>query len=94
MLRGTLGSANFFLGGIGIFPKTVHAATEMQRLGVQHVHAHFATHPALAGFLIQRLGTLEALHIWLAILVGHATRCLLSVLRFRQGQWRGIEVGV
>jgi glycosyltransferase involved in cell wall biosynthesis len=55
MLRGTAGSRNFFLGGIGIFPKTVHAATEMRRLGVQHVHAHFATHPALAGFLIHRL---------------------------------------
>lgn len=55
MLRGTLGSANFLVGGIGIFPKTVHAATEMRRLGVQHVHAHFATHPALAGFLIRRL---------------------------------------
>jgi glycosyltransferase involved in cell wall biosynthesis len=55
MLRGTLGSANFLVGGIGIFPKTVHAATEMRRLGVQHVHCHFATHPALAGFLIHRL---------------------------------------
>jgi colanic acid/amylovoran biosynthesis glycosyltransferase len=55
MLRGTIGSLNFLLGGIGIFPKTVHAATEMRRLGVQHVHCHFATHPALAGFLIHRL---------------------------------------
>jgi glycosyltransferase involved in cell wall biosynthesis len=55
MLRGTVGSLNFFVGGLGIFPKTVHAATEMRRLGVQHVHCHFATHPALAGFLIHRL---------------------------------------
>ena len=31
---------------------------------------------------------------WLAILAGHATRCLLSVLRFRQGLWRTIQVGV
>jgi putative MATE family efflux protein len=30
--------------------------------------------------------------IWLAILLGHATRCLLSVLRFRQGKWRAIQV--
>jgi colanic acid/amylovoran biosynthesis glycosyltransferase len=55
MLRGTLGSVNFLLGGIGIFPKTVHAATEMRRLGVQHVHCHFANHPALSGFLVHRL---------------------------------------
>ncbi|HEY9420655.1 MAG TPA: MATE family efflux transporter [Thermoanaerobaculia bacterium] len=32
--------------------------------------------------------------IWLAILLGHATRCLLSVLRFRQGKWRGIQVDI
>ena len=30
--------------------------------------------------------------IWLAILLGHATRCLLSVLRFRQGKWRSIRL--
>ena len=45
-------------------------------------------------FVIQRTGTLEALHIWLAILAGHATRCLLSVIRFNQGQWRTIAVDI
>ncbi len=45
-------------------------------------------------FVIQRVGTLEPLHIWLAILVGHAIRCALSVLRFNQGQWRGIAVDI
>jgi putative MATE family efflux protein len=43
-------------------------------------------------FVIQQTGTLQPLHIWIAILVGHATRCALSVLRFRQGKWRGIAV--
>lgn len=37
---------------------------------------------------------LEAWHIWLAILLGHMTRALLSVLRFRQGAWRHIEVEI
>jgi putative MATE family efflux protein len=32
--------------------------------------------------------------IWLAILLGHATRCVLSVLRFRQGKWRAIQVDI
>lgn len=32
--------------------------------------------------------------IWLAIVLGHAARCALSVLRFRQGKWRGIEVDI
>src|SRR5207247_2660968 len=30
--------------------------------------------------------------IWTAILLGHMTRCALSVLRFRQGKWRSIQV--
>ena len=44
--------------------------------------------------VLQQLGGLEPAEIWLAILIGHATRCLLSVGRFRQGKWRSIEVGV
>src|SRR5687767_14908071 len=45
-------------------------------------------------FVIQQTGTLQALHIWIAILIGHATRCTLSVIRFRQGMWRGIAVDI
>ena len=45
-------------------------------------------------FVIQRTGTLEPLDIWLAILVGHVTRCALSVLRFNQGKWRTIAVDI
>ena len=45
-------------------------------------------------FVIQRTGTLQPLHIWFAILIGHATRCALSVARFRQGKWRGIAVDI
>ena len=45
-------------------------------------------------FVIQQTGTLQAMHIWLAILMGHMTRCALSVLRFRQGHWRTITVTV
>lgn len=32
--------------------------------------------------------------IWLAILLGHAARCALSVLRFRQEKWRDIKVDI
>ena len=45
-------------------------------------------------FVIQQLGTLQPIHIWIAILIGHATRCALSVLRFNQGKWRGIAVDI
>jgi putative MATE family efflux protein len=37
---------------------------------------------------------LQAAHIWLAIVLGHATRATLSVIRFRQGKWRAIAVKV
>jgi Na+-driven multidrug efflux pump len=32
--------------------------------------------------------------IWLAIVLGHVTRAALSVLRFRQGRWRHIQVDI
>ncbi len=35
---------------------------------------------------------LTAPDIWLAIVLGHATRATLSVIRFRQGKWRSIQV--
>jgi Na+-driven multidrug efflux pump len=44
--------------------------------------------------VIKQTGTLQPLQIWLAILAGHATRCVLSVLRFNQGKWRGIAVDI
>jgi Na+-driven multidrug efflux pump len=43
-------------------------------------------------FIIEQLSTLQPIHIWIAILLGHAVRCTLSVLRFRQGKWRRIAV--
>ena len=48
--------------------------------------------PLAICFTIQRLSHLDPLDIWLAILAGHATRALLSVIRFNQGQWRHIAV--
>ena len=44
--------------------------------------------------LFQATRGLRPADIWTAILLGHMTRCALSALRFRQGRWRGIEVGV
>jgi putative MATE family efflux protein len=43
-------------------------------------------------FVIKETGTLDPIDIWFAILAGHATRCVLSVIRFRQGKWRTIAV--
>ncbi|MBA3949444.1 MAG: MATE family efflux transporter [Acidobacteria bacterium] len=45
-------------------------------------------------FAIQQFGTLAPIHIWVAILIGHATRAVLSVVRFNQGKWRHIAVDI
>lgn len=55
LLRSNWGSFGFLTGALGIFPKTVLFAYQMQAQGVNHVHAHFASHPAAAGFIIRRL---------------------------------------
>jgi putative MATE family efflux protein len=41
---------------------------------------------------LQSLGRLDAAGVWSAIVLGHFTRCCLSVLRFKQGKWRHIVV--
>lgn len=43
---------------------------------------------------IQIVQGLRPQDIWLAILLGHMTRCGLSIIRFRQGKWRNIEVDI
>jgi Na+-driven multidrug efflux pump len=45
-------------------------------------------------FVVQQVGTLDPIDVWVAILLGHATRCLLSVVRFNQGRWRSIAVDI
>jgi putative MATE family efflux protein len=45
-------------------------------------------------FLIQETRGLTSGDIWLAIVLGHVTRAGLSMIRFRQGKWRDIEVRV
>src|SRR5207248_7383432 len=51
----TFGSLNYFVGGLAVFPKVVHAARSMEESGIEHVHCHFANHPAAAGLVVHRL---------------------------------------
>ena len=44
--------------------------------------------------VIQAMGRLDPEDIWLAIVLGHLTRSVLSLLRFRQGKWRHIKVEI
>jgi len=44
--------------------------------------------------LLQSMRPLHAADIWIAIVIGHFTRALLSVIRFRQGRWRQISIDI
>ena len=44
--------------------------------------------------ILQQARGLEPTDVWIAILLGHATRCVLSVARYRQGKWRDIQVDI
>ena len=43
-------------------------------------------------FTLQQMNRLDAAGVWTAIVLGHATRCLLTVWRFEQGKWQSIRV--
>lgn len=49
-----LPSPKFLLRAIYIFPVAVWMAEKMEALKVDHIHAHYATHPALAAYIISR----------------------------------------
>lgn len=55
LLRANWGSARYFLGALAFFPKAVRFAQLMEAEGIDHVHAHFASHPAAMAFVIHRL---------------------------------------
>lgn len=55
LLRGNRKSLRFLVAALAIFPKACHFARRMSALGVRHVHAHFASHPAAAAFVVGRL---------------------------------------
>ena len=55
LLTANWGSRRYFFGALGIFPKSVYFAKKMAEREIKHVHAHFASHPAAAAFIIKRL---------------------------------------
>lgn len=55
ILVGTWGSWKDLAAGCAYFPKCVRMAEELEANGVRHVHAHFANHPALAAWIVNRL---------------------------------------
>lgn len=54
-LRGNRHSPKFLLRTLAVVPSAAWFAVELRRLGIEHVHAHYATHPALAAWVCHRL---------------------------------------
>lgn len=55
MVFENISNLKFLARALLIFPKAVRMSLEMQKIGIRHIHAHFATHPALAAWIIYRL---------------------------------------
>jgi glycosyltransferase involved in cell wall biosynthesis len=54
-LSGNAASPAFFLRALAIVPVAAHFARQMQEEGIEHVHASWATHTALAAYVIRIL---------------------------------------
>ncbi len=48
-------SPKFLIRALILWPKIVTLARRLQSQNVRHIHAHYATHPALAAWIIHRL---------------------------------------
>ena len=55
LVAGTIARPGTLLRTIALFPKSVWLARQLQREGVVHLHAHFATHPTTMALIISRL---------------------------------------
>jgi glycosyltransferase involved in cell wall biosynthesis len=55
LLAGTILRPATFARTVAVFPKSVYLAERLQREGVRHVHAHFATHPTTMALIISEL---------------------------------------
>jgi colanic acid/amylovoran biosynthesis glycosyltransferase len=55
LVKDNIRKPRFLAGALILFPKIVHAAKLMAAREIDHVHCHFARHPALAGMIIARL---------------------------------------
>jgi colanic acid/amylovoran biosynthesis glycosyltransferase len=54
-LRGNLDTPGFLARTLVLVPQAALFARRMQELGVEHLHAHYATHPTLTAYVVQQL---------------------------------------
>ena len=54
-IGGSRGDLNLLAGALAYWPKAVAMAERFHREGVDHIHAHYGTHPALVALIVHRL---------------------------------------
>jgi glycosyltransferase involved in cell wall biosynthesis len=54
-IRGNRRSLEFLAKALVVVPRAAFIAREVQARGLEHVHAHWATHPALAALVVREL---------------------------------------
>jgi glycosyltransferase involved in cell wall biosynthesis len=54
-VAGNFRSKKFLLRALAVVPQAALFARQMEQLGIEHVHAHYATHPALAAYVVRQL---------------------------------------
>jgi colanic acid/amylovoran biosynthesis glycosyltransferase len=52
---GNISSFGFLVKGLYLFPKAVYTARRLKEDNVEHIHAHYASHPALEAWIIHKL---------------------------------------
>lgn len=55
VIRENISSPKFLARALLLFPRAIWMADQFKRDGIQHVHAHYATHPALVAWLIHQV---------------------------------------
>ncbi len=55
VIKENLMSPDFLIRGLMLFPKAVYMAKRIKLENVEHIHAHYATHPGLVAWIIHKL---------------------------------------
>ena len=55
LIFGTIASPEIFIRTLALWPKSVFLARQLEREGIRHIHAHYATHPATMALVISKL---------------------------------------
>lgn len=59
VLKGNIKSLKFLSRAIVTLPLAASFAIQMKKLGIMHIHAHWATHPALAAYVVRNLADIS-----------------------------------